>query len=325
MLSDPDFVEKKIILVHLNKGDKISFRNDNLILTDKDNKVKFQLSCYSIFAVFIVGGFTLTSGIIERSKRFGFSIVLFNSYFKIYSCISYSLEGNTLLRRKQYTTNKGNEIAKEIIVNKIKNQRQTLVNLRDKSVNDGIKILDEQIAKLNANDYTDYEIMGMEGLSAKVYFKRLYANYDWNGRQPRVKKDSINLLLDIGYTVLFNYIEAVLNIYGFDVYKGNLHKEFYKRKSLVCDIIEPFRPIIDYKIRKMINLNQISNYNFLIYNGQYQLEWKDSSRFILQMLEEIMMYKRAIFRYIQSYYRWVMKDKEIDSFPKVVLVKDDNN
>ncbi len=59
-----------------------------------------------------------------------------------------------------------------------------------------------------------------------------FKDFEWNGRQPRVKRDKINLLMDIGYTVLFNYIEAILNIYGFDIYKGNLHKEFYKKKII---------------------------------------------------------------------------------------------
>ena len=325
MLSEPDFVEKKIILVHLKGGEKISLKNDNLVVKDKDGKIKFQLTCYRLFALFVVGRFTLTSGIIERSKRFGFSIVLFSTYFKVYTCINYSMEGNTLLRKKQYTTDKGNEIAKQIIINKIENQKRILVNLRNSAVRDGIKILDEQIIKLKNNEYNDNEIMGIEGTAAKVYFKRLYSNYKWKGRQPRVKRDEINLLMDIGYTVLFNYIEAILNIYGFDVYKGNLHKEFYKRKSLVCDMVEPFRPIVDYKIRKMINLNQISKYDFKVNNEQYQLEWKDSSEFILEILKEIALYKGGIFRYIQSYYRWFMKGKTVESFPRMELVKDDNS
>ena len=325
MLSKSDFVEKKIIVVHLKGGEKISFKNDNLVVKDKEGKIKFQLTCYRLFALFIVGHFTLTSGIIERSKRFGFSIVLFSTHFKVYTCINYAMEGNTLLRKKQYTTDKGNEIAKQIIINKIENQRRILANLRYNAVRDGIEILDEQIIKLKNNEYNDNGIMGMEGMAAKVYFKRLYMNYNWKGRQARVKRDEINLLMDIGYTVLFNYIEAILNIYGFDIYKGNLHKEFYKRKSLVCDMIEPFRPIVDYKIRKMINLNQISNYDFRVNNRQYQIDWRDSLNFVSEVLEEIALYKGRIFRYIQSYYRWFMKGKDVESFPRVELVKDGNS
>ena len=315
MLSEPDFVEKKIILVFSQNGDKISFKNDNLIITDNEKKIKMQISCYRVFAIFIVAGTTLTTGIISRSKKFGFSIVLFSASFKVYATINYSLEGNTLLRQKQYTNINGDEIAKQIIINKIENQCKTLKKLRDKTINDGIEILSNTVNTLKENEQDYYMAMGYEGSCAKVYFNRLYKIFNWKGRQPRIKKDEINLLLDIGYTVLFNFIEAILNIYGFDIYKGNLHKEFYKRKSLVCDIIEPFRPIVDYKIRKIINLGQTKDYDYQIYNNQYQLKWEDSSKFIMLILEEIMKNRVCIFRYIQQYYRWFMKNKDISSFP----------
>ena len=60
------------------------------------------------------------------------------------------------------------------------------------------------------------------------------------------------MTLDIGYTMLFNIVDAMLQIYGFDTYYGVFHRCFYMRKSLVCDIMEPMRPIIDYEIRKAI-------------------------------------------------------------------------
>lgn len=322
MLTEPDFVEKKIIIAMPQKGDKISFKNDNIIITDIDGKIKFQLTCYKVFAIFIIGGFTMTTGIIEKSRRFGFSIVFFTTTFKVYATINYAMEGNTLLRKKQYETKKSNEIAKAIIINKVRNQRDTLKKLRDVTVADGIMNLDVQINKLITSELNNYEIMGIEGISAKVYFNRIFKDFEWNGRQPRVKRDKINLLMDIGYTVLFNYIEAILNIYGFDIYKGNLHKEFYKRKSLVCDMIEPFRPIVDYKIRKCINLRQLDNYKYTVDNGQYHIDWKDGANFMLLILEAINEYKKEIFEYIQQYYRWIMKEKEMCDFPRGVLTND---
>ena len=45
-------------------------------------------------------------------------------------------------------TQKSNEIAKAIIINKIRNQRDILKRLRDKTILDGILNLDIQIDKL---------------------------------------------------------------------------------------------------------------------------------------------------------------------------------
>jgi CRISPR-associated protein Cas1 len=325
MLTTPDFMARKVIIVFPKNGDKIAIKNDNFVVYDSINKIKMQVSCYKIFAVFVVGGFSVTTGVIEKSKKFGFSIVFFTTTFRVYETINFKMEGNTLLRKKQYNTTISTEIARQIIINKIENQRDTLKLLRDINNTEGIMILNNNIEKLIRGKFDNYEIMGIEGTSAKVYFNRMFKEFEWNGRQPRVKRDKINLLLDIGYTILFNYIEAILNIYGFDIYKGNLHQEFYKRKSLVCDMIEPFRTIVDYKIRKSFNLGCFNQYEFHTDNGQYSLNWNDSASFLQIILEEIILYRKCIFEYIQKYYRWFMKEKDIMEFPKVRLEKNDIN
>ena len=58
------------------------------------------------------------------------------------------MEGNTLLRSKQYNTNISTEIGKQIIINKLENQRDTIKQIRDVSNTEGILIIDESINKL---------------------------------------------------------------------------------------------------------------------------------------------------------------------------------
>lgn len=75
MLSAPDFQQKQIIFAMLSHGEKLSFKNDNIVVTN-DEGIRFQTTCYKLFAVFIVGHITITSGLLQRAKKFGFSIVL---------------------------------------------------------------------------------------------------------------------------------------------------------------------------------------------------------------------------------------------------------
>lgn len=325
MLTEPDYLAKKIVLVYANDGERISFKNDNICVTNQAGEVKLQYTCYKLFAVFIVGRISLTSGIIERSKRFGFSLVLFSSSFKLYQSIGNKMEGNTLLRKKQYENDRSMGIAKKIVINKVTNQREMLATIRDKSdeLKEGLAILDDCLSGLDLGNSGIAQFMGFEGVAAKAYFSRIFMEHDWNGRQPRVKKDGINFLLDVGYTVLFNYMEALLNLYGFDIYKGCLHQEFYKRKSLVCDMVEPFRPIVDYQVRKMFALKQIKPDDFQCHNGVYTLNWDDSYTFIKVILDVISEYRRCIFGFVQSYYRWFMKGSDLGAFPMARLVKND--
>lgn len=79
MMDINDYMKKQILFIFLNRGEKISFSNDNLVVRDKENKIRHQSTCYRIFAVFIIGSTTITSGLIQRSHKFGFPIILMTS------------------------------------------------------------------------------------------------------------------------------------------------------------------------------------------------------------------------------------------------------
>lgn len=169
----------------------------------------------------------------------------------------------------------------------------------------------DDMTRLLDNELDYLEIIGIEGNAARVYFPRIFDNVNWNGRKPRVKNDYVNVTLDIGYTMLFNLVDAILQIYGFDTYYGVFHRCFYMRKSLVCDIMEPMRPIIDYEIRKAINLGQCKREDFEVYDNRWCLSYKNNVSYIQFLMKAILDYKDDIFIYIQSYYRYFMKRKSV--------------
>ena len=104
-------------------------------------------------------------------------------------------------------------------------------------------------------------------------------------------------------------------LYGFDVYVGILHTQFFHRKSLVCDLEEPFRPIIDAALIKALNLGQINEKDFWKNQEQYILPWKNSAPYIELFIKAIMEYKNEIFIYLQSYYRAFVQKKNAEDFP----------
>ncbi len=315
MLSASDFNKKQIVFVMFNEGEKMVFGNDNLIVKQSDGKIRFKCTCYRLFAVYAVGHCSLTSAIIQKAKKFGFFIIMMTSAFRVYTIIGAEKEGNTLLRKSQYMYS-GNEIARHIIKNKIRNQRAALMSLRNKNdyTRDAIKELDVYAENL-CDAETLSEIMGYEGLSAKMYFRAIFSNTEWRGRKPRIKSDFVNSTLDIGYTLLFTYIDSLLMTFGFDTFCGVLHRQFYMRKSLTCDIVEPFRCIVDVQVRKAINLRQIKKDDFIIANGQYRLKWESSPPYVQLLMEGIIHDKDKIFAYIQDYYRCFMKQKSAEDFP----------
>lgn len=318
MLDVNDFKFKQIVTVFCTNKERISFLNDNLVVKDNLGQVKLQATCYRIFAIFIIGHTSITTGLIDRAKRFGFSIVLFTNGFKLYELVGFGRDANFLLHKKQYDY-ASLDIAKWLIQNKIENQAKTLTQKRILTAEDSsITFLNEMKNRVKEIN-TLQELLAYEGLAAKKYFSELFQFENWNGRMPRIKSDYINAILDIGYTVLFAFIEALLRIYGFDVYCGVMHTMFYMRKSLVCDIMEPFRPIIDYQVRKSIKLGQFKVEDFVVVNGRFELEWKKSSEYINVLLSAILKHKKEIFVYIRQYYRAFMQGKNIEHFVPFVL------
>lgn len=315
MLNLKDFAKKQIVFVYANEGEKIAYRNDNLIVKDKEEKIKFQISLYRLFIIYIVGDLSLTTVILKKTKEFGFTIALLSNTFRLYEMIGDAKQGNTLLKDKQYKYN-DIKIAGHIICNKILNEMNVLKNVRKKNdiIINSIKTLKGYILKVKqCEDY--YLLLSYEGNAAKIYFKALFDDIDWKGRKPRIKFDYINSALDIGYTILFTFIEVIVNSFGFDIYVGVLHKQFYMRKSLICDFIEPFRIIIDEQLRKSINLKQIKEEDFMIVNKAYRLKFENTTKYANIFLSAIIKEKDEIFMYIQDYYRAFMKGKQIDTFP----------
>lgn len=316
MMSTRDFEFKQIAFVFTDEGEKISFKNDNLLVTNSEGKIKHQSTCYRLFILFICGDYCLTTGLLDRSKKFGFSIVFMSPNLRVTAMLPSKAEGNVLLRKKQYEYEK-TDIAAHVIANKIHNQCALLKRKRKKTEEekDVIKKLEQFEKDVLEPNLCGQEIMGIEGISAKLYFKSLFADYKWKSRKPRTKCDMTNTLMDIGYTILFNIINALLEMYGFDVYVGILHTQFFHRKSLVCDLEEPFRPIVDGAIIKALNLGQVNETDFWKNQNQYILPWKNSKKYVGLILEAIMEYKNEIFIYLQSYYRSFMRDRLAEEFP----------
>lgn len=313
MLSLPDFREKNIVLSFPSEGQAISFKNDNLIIKDGDGNAILQTSCYRIFSIIIVGGTTITSGIIERSKKFGFSIYLMSYGLKPIGVWNSAAEGNFLLRQKQYAYTK-TEIALRLVKNKIQNQIALLKSVRAKTnrVKDAIISL-ESYKEKSEKDLKS--ILGMEGIASRVFFQSWFEENDWKGRKPRSKIDITNTIMDIGYTYLFYFVESMLNLYGFDIYKGVYHQNFYQRKSLVCDLVEPFRCIVDRRIKSAYGLKQIQEKDFTHNKGQWFLKIDQNKKYSQWIVQDILKHKEAIFQYVQEYYRAFMRDKPIEEFP----------
>lgn len=315
MLTLPDFKQKQILFIQTERGveNRIKFQNDNVVFS-KDGKVVNRASCHRVFVVFIVGDIAITSELIKLGLQHGISFFFLKNNLEAYASINAAADGNYLLRMRQYTMTSSEEmyIAKQILKNKIQNQLRLL-----KSRKLGAELIENEGKLKQAIDEAESNdsLLGIEGNMSKGFFCAYFKPIGWWTRMPRAKPDAPNFLLDIGYTMMFNFVDSLLRLYGFDTYKGNYHKLFFQRKSLSCDIVEPFRSIIDREMLKIYTLNQVNEKDFKVHNGRVESSFQDSQKYAGIFLEAIMKNREPIYTYVQGFYRFVM-NSEKNPFPE---------
>jgi CRISPR-associated endonuclease Cas1 len=319
MFSHKDIEYRSIFVVNSLEGKILRVQTGEFLLEDKETgKVLTKFPFQKILAIFIIGHTTITTPLIEKCTQFGISIVAMKPNFRPIFFFGNAAEANFLLRKKQYEYQKDNlQIPKILVANKIKNSIKNLEKTRlTNEVTTKAKNECKELLELlpNVKEYND--VMGIEGRAAKIYFSAYFADLNWKARAPRTKIDHLNATLDIGYTILFNYIEAFVRLFGFDLYRGFYHQLWFKRKSLICDLVEPFRCLIDKAIRKGLNLKQISENDFDFRKGEWRLKLDKNVEYSKFFYDVLIEHKKEIFLYMQKFYRAFMGNKSTESYPE---------
>ena len=322
MFTHKDIEMRSVFVVNcIEQSKSLRVSNGELMLEENIDGKKKSLTKFpfqKLFALFVIGHITLTTPVIEKCRKNGVGLVVMKPNLRPVFYISDVAEANFLLRKRQYSFSEDDiSIGRIIVENKISNQMAALLRTRkkdDKTVN-AIDICKAALETIN--DITDYNnLMGLEGMVSKSFFSAYYQGLDWKGRHPRIKSDSLNVILDIGYTILFNFMESFVRLFGFDIYVGVYHRMWFKRKSLICDLMEPFRCIIDHATLIAFNRKQFSNDDFLVNKSEYRLKREKCSSYYNVFYQALITYKTDIFKYVQNYYRCFMGRRSVSTYPK---------
>jgi len=322
MFTNKDLTYRTIFVINCIQERSLRVSNGELLLeehVENSDKTKTltKLPFQKILALFVIGHIRITTPLIEKCRKFGVALVVMKPSLRPVFFWADAAEANFLLRKRQYELKKEDiSIAKIIVENKLRNQQKALADTRRKDERTEQSRTTLQGCIDTLHDITDYNtLLGLEGMAAKAFFTAFYQDFDWHQRRPRTKCDVWNATLDIGYTILFNYIECFLRMFGFDLYVGVYHRMWFKRKSLVCDIMEPFRPIIDKTVRTAWNRKQFSEKDFQVIKGEYRLCYERNADYYKVFFDALIPYKAETFKYVQSYYRCFMGRKSVKQYP----------
>ncbi len=321
MFTHKDIELRTIFVVNCIEHERsLRVSSGELLLEEKEDDKKKTLTKFpfqKLLALFVIGHITVTTPLIDKCKKYGVALAVLKPNLRPVFFWANTAEANYLLRKRQFEFRTDDlTVAKAIVNNKILNQKAALQKTRrkDSETVEAASLCDAALNTLH--DVSDYNhLMGLEGTVAKSFFSAYFQGHDWRGRHPRMRDDVMNVTLDIGYTVLFNFMETFIRMFGFDLYVGVYHRLWFKRKSLVCDLIEPFRCIIDHAVLLAFNRKQFSAKDFTLVKQEYRLKHEKCSDYYRVFYDALIAHKTDFFKYVQQYYRCFMGRKSVKEYP----------
>ena len=124
---------------------------------------------------------------------------------------------------------------KEIVREKIKQQREFLVDLK--------KEREAELLLSYLDEIEEYDITNREGHSAKVYFNAVFG-MDFT----RSAGNSTNTALNYGYSLILSAFNREIVASGYLTQMGLFHDNVFNYFNLACDLMEPYRILVDRKV-----------------------------------------------------------------------------
>jgi len=125
----------------------------------------------------------------------------------------------------------------EIVADKITKQYQLLQALGCIEM----ELLQQYLKELEHND-----VSNREGHAAKVYFNALFGK-----NFSRSQDNVINAALNYGYSIILSAFNREIAANGYITQLGLFHDNMFNQFNLSCDLMEPFRPIVDHEVLSM--------------------------------------------------------------------------
>ena len=206
-----------------------------------------------------------SSTMMSRLTQAGITAVFINPRKVEATSIAHGLLHNASDRRlMQYKAISDNalkfEYAVALVRQKLRGQQAMLLRAERRrpaqrhALQKSIRYLKGMIMQLNNVNNTD-SLRGIEGAGAAMYFdayQRLFASkLNFSGRNRRPPRDPVNVTLSLSYTMLHAEAIRVLASNGFDPYLGFYHMPSFGRESLACDLVEIYRPVIDFWVWRL--------------------------------------------------------------------------
>ncbi len=221
--------------VVITKQSRISYKNRFLVVKQDMDEKYIHLSEIDTIIVDSIS-VSISAYLLKELSDNKINIIFcddkHNPFGELMSFYSRHNSSKKILMQAKWTNAKTDELWKNIVKNKIMNQALMLNKIKSPNYDLVLSYIEE----VKVGDKTN-----REGHAAKVYFNSLFGK-----NFVRNSGDSINAALNYGYAVLLSSINKEVINNGYLTQLGIHHKNEFNEFNLSCDLMEPFRIVIDH-------------------------------------------------------------------------------
>lgn len=282
--------------VVITRQSKVNYKNRFLVVKHDSDETYIHLSEIDTIIVDSIS-VSISAYLLKELSDNKINIIFCDEKHNPYGELSsfYSRHNSSKKIKEQFEWKKAlkDELWAKIVENKIINQ----ANLLKKIHSEKYELVISYVAEITPGDKTN-----REGHSAKVYFNELFGK-----KFSRNDDSNINAALNYGYAVLLSTINKEIINNGFLTQMGIHHKNEYNEFNLTCDLMEPFRVLIDYFVyfnqkrefdkEYKLDIVNIFNKNYNYMGKKYMLKdiIKMYVKNTLDAMEDIGKYKGFVY------------------------------
>jgi len=272
--------------LYLNKQGLHVGVSSGVLKVKEKGKLVQEVRIGEICQLNVMGNVQLTTQAIQTLCRHEVPIAYFSQRAWFYGVTQGLSVKNIFLRRDQFrladVPSFCLRLARALVTGKIRNQRTMLQRNHVEPPAVAIAQMKSMYEDAERAESLD-QLLGIEGNAARIYFQNFADmikvkgsdddegngqprgfTFDFNGRNRRPPRDSVNALLSLAYSVLAKDLTVIAQTVGFDPYLGFYHQLRFGRPSLARDLMEPFRPLIaDSAVLSAINTRMVTEKDFV--------------------------------------------------------------
>ena len=227
--------------IRITKPCKLSIESGNLVIKDETNKFKLSLDDTDSI-VFEGEQFSITAAVLGALAKHKIATLFCDAYYMPLAILlpyrQTALGVDVLKAQISWTNEFKSSLWQLIIESKILNQTEVLSYYGYNS-----SYMERYIGLVALNDKHNFEAK-----SARHYWKELFSGI----KREQESLDIRNQALNYAYAICRSMLARDLSAGGFNCALGIWHDNQYNAYNLADDLIEPFRPIIDIAIKKIL-------------------------------------------------------------------------